>query len=529
MTETINIGDCHYKQTSTFKDRLLDEKLQAEIEANSQRIITPFEEDADINDYGVVESDGKSLQINYENLEAYLNNIGFIRKETEYEVEFYKFNFKTGYFDRIQKDRMFDYICQLFRKISVRPRIPTSFKTSLESMIYPNLTKTDEMVPCKEFEELKKFYTDGEVIPFLNGFYSMRYNRFLPRTSCIFEAVPLEVEFNPQALHNKISARYSEMMIDDCEYEFLFEQLGYQIYATSKMRLPTCTILYGSSGSNGKSVVAESVKRIVGAKNTSSVSLENMTDKHERADCYGKKMNLVMDAGKGYSDSAYRQIADIALFIKSATNYEPVNVNPKYAKPGMKVVCPKFLFASNNYLNFGDTSGGMDRRIYIIPFTKHFEQNDAIAQEFVEKEAIEWFAMRSLIGYFNVINNAMNGAEFEEGALLHGKYIECQFCTDAKAKAKAYSSAFASFLAEEHGLDVMNVGVVREYLTHELPDRYDIYEEMKAYCDRYGRGKVKVDTLKKELEYYSLDCIRKTYRDNLTGYGHYYAVVPISY
>lgn len=24
MTETINIGDCHYKQTSTFKDRLLD-------------------------------------------------------------------------------------------------------------------------------------------------------------------------------------------------------------------------------------------------------------------------------------------------------------------------------------------------------------------------------------------------------------------------------------------------------------------------------------------------------------------------
>ena len=117
MTETINISDCHYKQTTTFRDRLLDKNLQAEIEANSHRIITPFEEDADINDYGVVESDGKSLQINYENLEAYLNNIGFIRTETDYEVEFYKFNFKTGYFDRIQKDGMFDYFCQLFRKI----------------------------------------------------------------------------------------------------------------------------------------------------------------------------------------------------------------------------------------------------------------------------------------------------------------------------------------------------------------------------------------------------------------------------
>lgn len=481
-----------------------------------------YDDEANPEDFDIVVSEKKGKAINYTGIINYLGWKGYVIQIGKGVIDCYKYNFETGCYDSIEKENIYFDISQAVQSIEEHPELPASFVTKMNNIVLPNLPKVEEIVKTDEFRKMEKFYTDGEVIPFQNGWYSLRYNALLPKTSCIFNQSIIHADFNPKALENTIGEKYREMMTDDCTYEYLFEQLGYAAYATKKTKVPTITLLYGT-GANGKSIVINALERIVGKENISTVGLEEMTNPHTTAQCEGKKLNLVMDAGAGYNNTTFTQISAVSKFLKMATSYETQIVNPKYKPAHSAVLCAKFVFASNNYLNLGDTSGGMSRRFKAVPFTKRFKEDNDLATRFEGKDETDWFAMRCLLGLMAIHHNAMNGEEFVADTPLRGEYIECQPSKDCITTMLAGMNITYDFLANYLGLDISNTDAVRDYLINENPFDEDAYHDLQSYAVDVGRKKISLATFNKDLELFGVKCVRTTTRNSI-GYNHEFII-----
>lgn len=495
------------------KDMLLSPSLQADVEANESKILTDIK-DIRIIDYGVVVEENSKLSINYSALCAYVCDAGYVKlisDESTASYTLYHFNLKTGYYQAISVERFYeDMIREIKYNYPDLEQIPTKFKTHVDLDVLPFIPTTDEIIKPKDFEVIEVLYEDGEVIPFKNGFYSVRYNRFLPRTSYKFVLNPLSVDFNPEALNSDIEDKYYEMIDDELCFEYMFELIGYSLYAT-KFIIPTYMVLYGS-GANGKSIVIDTISRILGEPNISRISLEDMTNPHIVAQAENKRVNIVTDAGAGYRESAFKSISAVPSFMKTASAGELWMFNPKYKAPHAGVAPSKFIFASNNFLNLGDASDGTNRRLHAIPFSKTFQEDFSLVQRFKGKEETEWFAMRALIAFKNLIHRAMNGAEDTPDIQLKGEYVKCDTGRSTKVDMIVANSVVEDFLYNELGINILDKDEVRKAL-----DGYeDIYLHLRAYCDEVGRKCISQTKLTQHLKsQYKLKNARTSYMDGV--------------
>ena len=499
--------------SKTPKELLQSPALLADVRANENKILTDIG-DVRIIDYAVVfENNGKPT-ISYSALCAYACDMGYVKlvtDESTVSYTLYQFNMKTGYYQMISVEKFYE---NMIRDIKINypdlEQIPTKFKTHVDLDVLPFIPTTAEIYKPKDFETMELLYEDGEVIPFKNGFYSVRYNRFLPRTSYKFILNPLSVDFNPEALDNDIGEKYFEMIDDECCFEYMFELIGYSLYAT-KFIIPTYMVLYGS-GANGKSIVIDTISRILGEGNISRVSLEDMTNPHIVAQAENKRVNIVTDAGTGYRESAFKSISAVPSFMKTASAGELWMFNPKYKAPHAGVAPSKFIFASNNILNLGDASDGTNRRLHAVPFNKTFAEDFSLAQRFKGDEETEWFAMRALIAFKNLIHRAMNGAEDEMGVQLKGKYIDCVVSEGTKTEMVVAQNVVEDFLYNGLGINIIDKDEVRK----ALDGVEDLYGQLRVYCDEVGRKCISQTKLTQHLKsQYKLVNTRTSYYDGV--------------
>lgn len=499
--------------TKSPREMLQSPSLLADVRANEGVILTDIDE-IRIIDYGVVYEDHGKPAISYSALCAYVCDAGYVKfvtDESSVSYTLYHFSMKTGYYQMISVEKFYD---NLIRDIKYNypdlEQMPTKFKTHVDLDVLPFIPTTEEIIKPKDFETLEILYEDGEVIPFKNGFYSVRYNRFLPRTSYKFVMNPLCVDFNPDALDCDIEDRYFEMIEDECRFEYMFELIGYSLYAT-KFIIPTYMVLYGS-GANGKSIVIDTISRILGEGNISRVSLEDMTNPHIVAQAENKRVNIVTDAGAGYRESAFKSISAVPSFMKTASAGELWMFNPKYKAPHAGVAPSKFIFASNNFLNFGDASDGTNRRLHAIPFNKTFAEDFSLVQRFKGDEETQWFAMRALIAFKNMIHRAMNGAEYEQDVQLKGQYIECETSKDTKVEMIVANSIVEDFLYNELEINILDKEEVRK----ALEGQEDLYSHLKVYCDEVGRKCISQTKFTQHLKsQYKLNNTRTSYMDGV--------------
>lgn len=499
--------------TKSPRELLSSPALLADVEANEGKILTDIQ-DIRIIDYDVVYEDKGKFLINYSALCAYACDAGYVKlvtDESSASYTLYHFNINIGYYQAISVEKFYE---DLIREIKFNypnlEQISTKFKAHVDLDVLPFIPTTDEIIKPNDFKAMEILYDDGEVIPFKNGFYSVRYNRFLPRTSYKFVLNPLSVDFNPEALDSDIEDKYFEMLDDECCFEYMFELIGYSLYAT-KFIIPTYMVLYGS-GANGKSIVIDTISRILGENNISRVSLEDMTNPHIVAQAENKRVNIVTDAGAGYRESAFKSISAVPSFMKTASAGELWMFNPKYKAPHAGVAPSKFIFASNNFLNLGDASDGTNRRLHAIPFMKTFEEDFTLVQRFKGKEETEWFAMRALIAFKNLIHRAMNGAEDVSNMQLKGEYIKCDTGKNTKVDMIVANSIIEDFLYNELEINILDKNEVRKKL-----DGYeDLYGHLKVYCDEIGRKCISQTKLTQHLKsQYKLVNTRTSYMDGV--------------
>ena len=463
-------------------------KLKEDV-SNCDKIISPFTE-TNISQYSdMIDFNRQNVPYiaNYQRVREYLDDMGYIKEivsENPLVKRYYQFNLKMGYYEEVSEDAMYErFIQDVCSTLVNNLHITRNTKAEFLANVLPFIRDCHDLRQSDSFVYIKDMYEDGEIMPFKNGVYSLRYNRLLPRTSCLFIKHHFKVNFNPKSFESSISQRYFEITDENEElFEYLFEQIGYAMYCETFF-IPTYTVMYGP-GSNGKSMFVNSIRSIMGDDMLSGVTLEGMASPFEVAYSEGKRLNLVADASAGYYDGKFAPVTLVPSFMKQCSSGEKWQFNPKHKSLHWGYGPSKFIFASNVCLNFSDSSDGTVRRMKPVLLPRVFKEDRLLVKQMESQESLEWFALQALVSFKNFINNAMKGKEDVPNTPLTGKYIHCEQGDEIKRDMIAAKDVIADFLISEKELDILDVNEVRDNLDGTI----EIYKELEEFCSESNRG-----------------------------------------
>lgn len=122
------------------------------------------------------------------------------------------------------------------------------------------------------------------------------------------------------------------------------------------------------SGANGKSILLDIIRQIIGDQYLSSSSVETLTtDKFSVASLVGKKINICNE-----EESKFVK----ADKFKALVTGDPIDAQYKFGAHFTFRPRVKYLFASNEMPTFNSVNEGTLRRLKIIPFNAYFGAHD---------------------------------------------------------------------------------------------------------------------------------------------------------
>lgn len=182
-----------------------------------------------------------------------------------------------------------------------------------------------------------------------------------------FALSALAVAPDTAAPHPRWDAYLAETFGGDlAAVNLLQEAFGYSFW-------PDCRFerffLFPGPANAGKSTAVETLQAILGPANHSAITLERLGDRFSLAGLVGKLANIVTDA------SEVPQVAEGVL--KSLVSGEPVPVEEKHQPVRTMRVTAKHFVVGNVLPRFHDTSGGMWRRVMLLPFARVRSEADS--------------------------------------------------------------------------------------------------------------------------------------------------------
>lgn len=240
--------------------------------------------------------------------------------------------------------------------------------------IYRSKTSVDNKIMCLKAEESiqmeqSAFDAHPSYVNVSNGIVDIDTGELIPHSPDIFSLNQLkEITYRPDEDEHLLAPRWiqfiDEITQNDAEKAALLQEIaGYAF--TRTVSFQRAFILYGS-GANGKSTYMDTLMRILGEKNVSSLTLTDLNSQMMPYKLYGKTLNVIEEINNNYIESD---------FIKKAITGAEITANRKYMEPLIFRPYAKFFFAVNQLPKISDTSSGLYRRFSIIEFKASFERN----------------------------------------------------------------------------------------------------------------------------------------------------------
>ena len=199
-----------------------------------------------------------------------------------------------------------------------------------------------------------------------------------PHTPEWFTPVCLPYAFDPAAACPRWTDFIDWMFKKDAELiQFVQEWFGYCLVVDHSQH--TFVMVVGD-GANGKSVMLDTLKNVVGRENCSSVALESFEGRFDLSMTIGKLVNICAEVG----DVAKLPEGKLKAFVAGDTmtfdrkHRDPLQVNPT----------ARLVFATNKLPKFADRSEGIWRRFVPLPCEATIapqDQNRALAKELCEE------------------------------------------------------------------------------------------------------------------------------------------------
>ena len=193
-----------------------------------------------------------------------------------------------------------------------------------------------------------------------NGLYHVLDDSFKAHTPEYYSTVQLKASYAPDAAC-PLFLRYLESMLGGEEIHLVQEILGYLLLPVNKAQK---SFVFVGAPNAGKSTLLNVVQEILlGSENVSNIPWQNLGDRFNRAELFGKLANI-------FADLPSKSIDDNGMF-KALTGEDFITAERKNKDPFSFRPYARFLFSCNEIpRNYGDRSEGFYRRLLIIRFEK---------------------------------------------------------------------------------------------------------------------------------------------------------------
>lgn len=210
----------------------------------------------------------------------------------------------------------------------------------------------------------------------------------LPHTPDWFCLNSLPYDFNPAAQCPQWESVLTVNQEGDGDrLKILQEWAGYLLLPdTSEQKF----LILEGEGANGKSVFCAGIEAMLGLENISHVPLELFGQRFALTTTLNKLANVAADCG---------EIDKVAEgFLKAFTSGDRMMFDRKGKPPIEAHPTARLMLATNNRPRFSDRSGGLWRRMILVPWRRRVEDNERIKG--MDKPAY-WLASGELPGIFN--------------------------------------------------------------------------------------------------------------------------------
>lgn len=209
----------------------------------------------------------------------------------------------------------------------------------------------------------------------------------LPQSPSWFSTVRLPYNFDLEAKCPKWEKFLERSLeLDPERIKILQEWAGYLLLPDSSQQR---MLALEGDGSNGKSVYCAGMTAMMGLENCSYVSVEQLCDKFVRTQTLGRLVNICPDVGE--IDKANE--GDLKSFVSGDVMF----FDRKHLSGLNCTPTARLMMSFNNRPRFSDRSGGIWRRMMIVPFNVEIPPSERIAN--MDKHTW-WEAAGELPGIF---------------------------------------------------------------------------------------------------------------------------------
>lgn len=244
-----------------------------------------------------------------------------------------------------------------------------------------------------------------------------------------FLTTQIPVIYNPEATCPRFSQFLQEIFRGDpdatAKAQALLEMIGYTLACHA--RYERFALLIGA-GANGKSVVLEVIRLLVGRDNVAAVQPSQMGNKFQRAHLHLKLANLVTEIAEG------SEIADAEL--KAIVSGELTTVEHKHQTPFDFSPYATCWFGANHMPHTRDFSDALFRRALVIPFNQTFKAGGNADPHLKNKLEME------LSGILNLALKAYGDV------IQRGSFTDPDSCLRAKEEWRIEADQVAQFLGD---------------------------------------------------------------------------------
>ena len=214
-----------------------------------------------------------------------------------------------------------------------------------------------KMLVMKPVQEIN---SNPFILNLKNGLYHVLDDGFEAHTPEYFSTVQLKASYAPDAACPQF-LRFLESMLAEEEISLVQEIFGYLLIPVSKAQK---SFVFVGAPNAGKSTLLNVVQEILlGSENVSNIPWQNLGDRFNKAELFGKLTNI-------FADLPSKSIDDNGMF-KALTGEDFITAERKNKDPFSFRPYARFLFSCNEIpRNYGDRSEGFYRRLIIIRFDK---------------------------------------------------------------------------------------------------------------------------------------------------------------
>ena len=301
----------------------------------------------------------------------------------------YRFNGKI--YERITTDDIADLI---YRELETIPEAPFLSRSSVADIIanFKAVSQASQLSPPPYWEEADDY--NGELIPFSNGIYNLDTDTLLPFNPYMFITSHLEVRFDPTIKESRAEKCLAKIIPDEHTRDFFLQLSGYTLYSQN-LDPPGLFCIYGPGGT-GKSGLDKMMRATMGNANISNFKPHQLSKDFLVSEIRDKMLNISGETGKGQRTV----INDVdGELLKQLSDGQQIQVDRKHKSSVTFTNRAKLWFVTNQLPDFGDSSSGMLRRVYIIPCRHQQEWDDQLHTHMTTPEACSWFANKALRAY----------------------------------------------------------------------------------------------------------------------------------